>query len=164
MAIKIIRSGTLVYTGFCSRCGCEFSYDLGDLKLSTGNRISCPTCGEYFFHPVQARTLNSFGWANCTNTDPCTECAWHILVMQNGSYTGESPCTWCSKRLETQIQQAYRQKLVLDSMDSSAPFGSDTTCLCSGDIWAQKTSCEECCCDSTEAKIKPLAACGPCGV
>ena len=64
MAIKIIKPGILAYTGFCSRCGCEFSYELSDFKLSTGNRISCPTCGEYFYHPAQTRTLNSYGCNN----------------------------------------------------------------------------------------------------
>jgi DNA-directed RNA polymerase subunit RPC12/RpoP len=163
MAIKIIKSGTLVYIGFCSRCGCEFSYDLGDLKLSTGNRISCPTCGEYFFHPVQTRTLNSFGFDNQATNNPCADCAWPQLVAQNGSYTGDSPCNWCPKIQNTGIQLAYQKKSILAD---STFCGSEATCLCKGDIWVQKGDCVECdsCTNSVDAEVRSLTACESCQV
>jgi hypothetical protein len=153
MAIKIIKPGTLVYTGFCSRCGCEFSYELSDLNLS--GICKCPTCKEEYYHPAQTRTLNSFGYDNQATNNPCADCAWPQFVAQNGSYTGDSPCNWCPKIQNTGIQLAYQKKSILAD---STFCGSEVTCLCKGDVWAQKDDGigYDSCINSTAAEVRPM--------
>ena len=59
MAIKITKPGQTVFHGFCDRCGCEFTYELVDLKLSAvGNKVSCPTCGKNFMASVSGVALS----------------------------------------------------------------------------------------------------------
>ena len=38
--IKITKHGQKEFHGFCTWCGCEFTYEISDLKLSaTGNKL-----------------------------------------------------------------------------------------------------------------------------
>ena len=102
MAIKITKPGQTVFHGFCDRCGCEFTYELIDLKLSAvGNKVSCPTCGKDYLHPtmVQNPTLQTgigYQWPSDA-TDPCAGCEWLNNLKNNGLYVGDTPCTWCNK-------------------------------------------------------------------
>ena len=102
MAIKITKPGQTVFHGFCDRCGCEFTYELIDLKLSAvGNKVSCPTCGKDYLHPtmVQDPTLQTgigYKWPS-DSTDPCAGCAWRENLLRDGIYIGDTPCTWCNK-------------------------------------------------------------------
>ena len=102
MAIKITKPGQTVFHGFCDRCGCEFTYELIDLKLSAvGNKVSCPTCGKDYIHPtmVQNPTLQTgigYQWPSDA-TDPCAGCAWRENLLRDGLYIGDTPCTWCNK-------------------------------------------------------------------
>ena len=45
--IKIIKDGQKEFIAKCSTCGCEFSYQLIDIKLGS---IVCPCCGHYVAH------------------------------------------------------------------------------------------------------------------
>lgn len=111
--VKIITPGQTEFVGFCERCGCEFSYELGDLKLSHANRIACPTCGQDVYHRnffKMQETVPSI-YKICQEgfcpsipvpspteeTDSCTECEWLKTLQKNGSYVGDTPCTWCPK-------------------------------------------------------------------
>ena len=102
MAIKITKPGQKEFHGFCDRCGCEFTYELVDLKLSAvGNKVSCPTCGKDYLHPtmVQNPTLQTgivYQWPS-DSTDPCAGCVWRSNLEQGGIYIGDTPCTWCNK-------------------------------------------------------------------
>lgn len=100
--IKITKPGQKEFHGFCDRCGCEFTYELADLKLSAvGNKVSCPTCGKDYHHPamVQNPTIPGgigYQWPS-DSTDPCAGCSWRERLLRDGVYTGDTPCTWCNK-------------------------------------------------------------------
>ncbi len=112
MAIKIVKTGQKEFHGFCRWCGCEFTYEISDLKLSaTGNKLYCPTCGKEYYHPsmVQDPTIpGGIGRLqtypepipcipDMTKTDPCAGCAWRENLYRNGVYVGDTPCQWCDK-------------------------------------------------------------------
>ena len=102
MAIKITKPGQKEFHAFCKWCGCEFTYEISDLKLSaTSDKVSCPTCGKDYHHPsmVQNPTLQTgigYQWPSDA-TDPCAGCEWLNNLMNNGLYVGDTPCTWCNK-------------------------------------------------------------------
>jgi hypothetical protein len=113
MAIKITKPGQKEFHGFCKWCGCEFTYEISDLKLSaTSDKVSCPTCGKDYHHPsmVQDPTIpGGIGrlqtWPpepipctpDMTKTDPCAGCVWRENLLRDGLYIGDTPCTWCDK-------------------------------------------------------------------
>lgn len=45
--IKIIKDGQKDFIAKCPTCGCEFSYQLGDIGLGS---VVCPCCGHYVVH------------------------------------------------------------------------------------------------------------------
>lgn len=45
--IKIIKDGQKDFIAKCPTCGCEFSYQLIDIGLSS---VVCPCCGGYVVH------------------------------------------------------------------------------------------------------------------
>ncbi len=45
--IKIIKDGQKDFIAKCQTCGCEFSYQLGDIGLGS---VVCPCCGHYVAH------------------------------------------------------------------------------------------------------------------
>ncbi len=112
--IKITRPGQKEFHGFCKWCGCEFTYEISDLKLSaTSDKVSCPTCGKDYHHPsmVQDPTIpRGIGpklWGDrltpaiiptdISSTDPCADCVWRENLLRDGIYVGDTPCTWCNK-------------------------------------------------------------------
>ena len=115
--IKITKPGQKEFHGFCKWCGCEFTYEISDLKLSaTSDKLDCPTCGKTYHHPsmVQDPTipggigygrLQDITWPpdpipctlDMTKTDPCAGCAWRENLLRDGLYVGDTPCTWCNK-------------------------------------------------------------------
>ena len=115
MAIKITKSGQKEFHGFCKWCGCEFTYEISDLKLSaTGDKLNCPTCGKDYHHnmmvqdptiPGGIRRLQDISWPpdpipctpDMTKTDPCAGCVWRENLYRDGIYVGDTPCTWCDK-------------------------------------------------------------------
>ena len=120
MAIKIIKEGRKTFIAFCERCGCEFTYDLADLKLScASDKIVCPTCGKDYYHPAMIQdcaTPNDIGrlqtWPLETHNDPCEGCAWKTSLRSPGTYIGDSPCTWCTKNQVTCKVQAVQPSLI----------------------------------------------------
>lgn len=115
--VKITKPGQKEFHGFCKWCGCEFTYEISDLKLSaTSDRVSCPTCGKDYHHPsmiqdptipggIGYRGLQDITWPpnpipctpDMTKTDPCAGCAWRENLLRDGLYVGDTPCTWCNK-------------------------------------------------------------------
>lgn len=54
MAIKILKEGQKEFAAHCKWCGCEFTYEISDLKLSvTGDKLDCPCCGKTYYHAMQ---------------------------------------------------------------------------------------------------------------
>jgi hypothetical protein len=100
--IKITKHGQKEFHGFCKWCGCEFTYEISDLKLSaTSDKVSCPTCGKDYHHPamVQNPTIPGgigYQWPS-DSTDPCAGCSWRENLLRDGVYIGDTPCTWCNK-------------------------------------------------------------------
>lgn len=45
--IKIIKDGQKDFIAKCPTCGCEFSYQLIDIKLGS---VTCPCCEGYVAH------------------------------------------------------------------------------------------------------------------
>lgn len=111
--IKVIKPGQKEFSATCAMCGCEFTYEISDLKLSaTSGKISCPTCGMDYHHPSRAQDpiipggierLHDITWPPepipCTDQDkdPCAECDWMKKLIRDGTYVGDTPCTWCNK-------------------------------------------------------------------
>ena len=97
--IKIIKAGQTIFHGFCERCGCEFTYELSDLKLSSaGNKVSCPTCGRDYYHPTMLQNITipgsiGYQWPS-DSTNPCAGCVYRDNLKH---YVGDTPCTWCDK-------------------------------------------------------------------
>lgn len=122
MAIKITKPGQKEFHGFCKWCGCEFTYEISDLKLfATGDKLDCPTCGKTYYHSsmVQDPTIpGGIGrlqaWPpepipctpDMTKTDPCAGCAWRENLLRDGLYIGDTPCTWCNKNRFNTISSA----------------------------------------------------------
>ena len=146
MAIKITKPGQKEFHGFCKWCGCQFTYEISDLKLSaTGDKLDCPTCGKTYHHPsmVQDPTIPGGIWPLQTlpfetYNDPCEGCAWKDNLGKLGTYVGDTPCTWCAKKQITnlvagvplEIQQEPYMTLCTDNAtltNQIFPHG-DSTC------------------------------------
>ena len=113
MAIKITKAGQKEFHGFCKWCGCEFTYEISDLKLSaTGDKLDCPTCGKTYHHNMMVQDPTIPGgigrlqtWPpdpipctpDMTKSDPCAGCTWRENLLRDGLYIGDTPCTWCNK-------------------------------------------------------------------
>jgi hypothetical protein len=111
--IKITKPGQKEFHGFCKWCGCEFTYEISDLKLSaTSDKVSCPTCGKDYYHNMMIQDPTIPGgigrlqtWPpdpipctpDMTKTDPCAGCTWRERLLRDGVYVGDTPCTWCDK-------------------------------------------------------------------
>lgn len=46
--IEVIKHGKKKFRAVCSNCGCEFTYEVEDIKLGS---VTCPDCGDYVAHP-----------------------------------------------------------------------------------------------------------------
>jgi hypothetical protein len=113
MAIKITKPGQKEFHAFCKWCGCEFTYEISDIKLSaTSDKVSCPTCGKDYHHNMMVQDPTIPGgigrlqtWPpepipctpDMTKTDPCAGCVWRENLLRDGIYIGDTPCTWCNK-------------------------------------------------------------------
>lgn len=104
--IKVIKEGKKEFHGFCSICGCQFIYELTDLRLSASNDfVECPTCGKKYYHPSKVHNPTIPGGieykcpsdaTQTHNDNSCAGCAWDLYLAQNpGTYVGDTPCTWC---------------------------------------------------------------------
>ena len=63
--IKIIKDGQKEFTTKCDTCGCEFSYQLVDIGLSS---VKCPCCGNYVAH----KKFKGPSFVTDTHAIPCT--------------------------------------------------------------------------------------------
>lgn len=143
MAIKITKAGQKEFHGFCKWCGCEFTYEISDLKLSaTGDKLDCPTCGKTYQHNMMIQDPTIPGgigrlqsWPpepipctpDMTKTDPCAGCTWRENLLRDGLYIGDTPCTWCAKNKFNNISE-FKQSV------------SDYTTPCVNDLDVQFTT------------------------
>lgn len=150
--IKITKPGQKEFHGFCRWCGCEFTYEISDLKLSAaGNKLECPTCGKDYFHQSMIQDPTIPGgverlqtWPpepipctpDMTKTDPCAGCVWRENLLRDGLYVGDTPCTWCNKN-----------KFNTATMVMPNQSFSDYTTLCGGKAPDAHFTSKECNCD-----------------
>ncbi len=178
MAIKVVKPGQTEFTGFCERCGCEFTYELLDLKLRHSDTVACPTCGKDFYHvsrvkkleyePAIPRGIGDLTWPpdpipcitpGTNQTDPCAGCVWKEHMKQNEVYIGDTPCTWCNKNrfnVITSVQPSIKDYITPCTNDLNAHLAS-TSCT-SKDVASTYTSPE----DITQGVVMQtiLNACG----
>lgn len=182
MAIKITKAGQKEFHGFCKWCGCEFTYEISDLKLSaTGDKLDCPTCGKTYHHNMMVQDPTIPGgigrlqtWPpepipctpDMTKTDPCAGCAWRENLLRDGLYIGDTPCTWCNKnRFNTatctsiQGTSTLEQYINPDIKDLDAKYTSSTSCDTNGTKYTTAYSNAE---DITQGTVMQtiLNACG----
>ena len=63
--IKVIKDGQKDFIAKCPTCGCEFSYQLGDIGV---NSVVCPCCGHYVIH----KEFKGPSLVTDTHAIPCT--------------------------------------------------------------------------------------------
>ena len=109
--IRIIKPGNKIkYTITCPDCGCEFEYDIDDVKTDHSialttypvkfeRYVNCPCCGKRLHHDYTNGepfiTWDSIpcsttpGWSDC---DKCPNKPDPDKIV-----VGDTPCTWCKK-------------------------------------------------------------------
>lgn len=123
MAIRIIKEGKKTkFTKTCSECGCEFEYELEDIKTDYNvcltsypakynTYVVCPCCGKHIHHG----TTLADDWPRTpigpqvyyTNTPTtlennlydCDKCP--NKPDPNHPVVGDTPCTRCLKNVPT---------------------------------------------------------------
>lgn len=158
MAIKITKPGQKEFHGFCNWCGCEFTYEISDLKLSaTGDKLDCPTCGKDYHHPSRNKSgpvpleLPNITWPpepipciepNTTQTDLCAGCSWKEYLKQGGIYVGDTPCTWCTKNRFNVItaQPSINDYITLCGVKSQEAHLTTKECNCGPNAVCSKCS------------------------
>ena len=57
MAIEVIKHGKQTFKEVCSRCGCEFTYQLEDLKedIFHNHYVKCPDCQTKISHKNEVK-------------------------------------------------------------------------------------------------------------
>lgn len=173
MAIKITKAGQKEFHGFCKWCGCEFIYEISDLKLSaTGDKLDCPTCGKDYHHPsmnkpgptpITTPVLPDISWPY-DSTDPCAGCVWRENLLRDGLYIGDTPCTWCNKNRFNTIIGIADNISVKDYMtpcinDLNVQFTTSTSSELSGTKYTTASNNTE---DITQGAVMQtiLNACG----
>ena len=101
MAIKIIKEGKKEDHATCLQCGCEFIYELEDVKYNSF--VECPCCSQNIYHngyqltvsnPIKDSNLSFITINTVDNKNPCETCNWY-KTMKGTTYIGDTPCTWC---------------------------------------------------------------------
>jgi hypothetical protein len=163
MAIKITKPGQKEFHGFCKWCGCEFTYEISDLRLSaTSDKVSCPTCGKDYHHPsmVQDPTIPGgigYQWPS-DSADPCAGCAWRENLLRDGLYIGDTPCTWCNKSKCNNITCSTSplngtiqgNDISLKSYLTDYAAGNSVCSCTSKEVPSTYTTASNGCCDDTE--------------
>ena len=89
--IKIIKDGQRDFIAKCATCGCEFSYQLVDIGLSS---VKCPYCGNYVAH----KKFKEPSFVTDTHAIPCT-------------VTQQTTANWIAPDITTASSNAYSDSL-----------------------------------------------------
>ena len=89
--IKIIKDGQKEFTTKCDTCGCEFSYQLVDIGLSS---VKCPYCGNYVAH----KEFKGPSFVTDTHAIPCT-------------VTQQTTANWIASDVTVTSSNAYSDSL-----------------------------------------------------
>ena len=70
--IEVIKHGQKKFKTICTNCGCEFTYELSDMKPLGG--VDCPDCGEYVVHQIfENNNGNLYYPPNCRGVEKMTK-------------------------------------------------------------------------------------------
>ena len=70
--IEVIKHGQKKFKATCTNCGCEFTYELSDMKPLGG--VDCPDCGEYVVHQIfENNNGNLYYPPNCRGVEKMAE-------------------------------------------------------------------------------------------
>ena len=59
MTVKIVRKRLEPFPGHCSYCGCDFTYELEDVKHGPlKNCVACPNCSHECLHDGECGTVS----------------------------------------------------------------------------------------------------------
>lgn len=125
--IKIIKEGKKEFNAVCTTCGCEFSYELNDLKKGIAySTIKCPYCGDEIVHSdvgkeyAQGVFISPENNTNGTAPDPIKDnMVWETpeykklieTIKQQPYYVDcnkqTSPCETCSFNLRLKTGEIY---------------------------------------------------------
>jgi len=110
--IKILKEGKpQKFTKTCLECGCEFEYELEDIKTDYtlcltsypgqyNTYVICPCCGNSIHHGTIRENLEVPTKINTMKVEDnhCETCPNRFGPMDGlGNPTaGDSPCQWCS--------------------------------------------------------------------
>ena len=89
--IKIIKDGQRDFIAKCATCGCEFSYQLVDIGLSS---VKCPYCGNYVAH----KKFKEPSFVTDTHAIPCTA-------------TQQTTANWIASDVTVTSSNAYSDSL-----------------------------------------------------
>ena len=109
MAIKVIKHGSRVFKAICPICGCEFEYEVEDLKEEADTEsltynakvriVKCPDCGEKIKHQEYKEVYPDRGWPTYPSPTfpsypqtPWTPTYPNIIYTTNGT---ELDCDKC---------------------------------------------------------------------
>ena len=99
--IEIIKKGHKKFRDTCFKCGCEYSYELEDVKKDC---VKCPQCGTLNAHmprvnAIPAEPTPYIGQVTTTTVMPrirsCHDCDFYKSLTNGQVYVGDSPCYYC---------------------------------------------------------------------
>lgn len=51
--VKMIKEGQNKSIATCTKCGCQFEYELEDVVDYLGDSVGCPYCGTKYYHRIK---------------------------------------------------------------------------------------------------------------
>lgn len=103
--IEVIKHGKTKFRAVCSNCGCEFTYELCDIKALGG--IDCPDCGHYvaperpYWISTESKPEDNKAELTTTNTDK-SKVVGSLYGTQGDVYTTEK---------DLEIQQIFKDQM-----------------------------------------------------
>lgn len=118
--IEVIKHGQKKFKAICTNCGCEFTYELSDMKPLGG--VDCPDCGEYVVHQIFGNNNGNLYYPpNCRGVEKMAVIG---CVRNPQAHTAEE----CAKCDFKQGQcNAYRHAEALYNAGYRKTFTSDLT-------------------------------------
>ena len=110
--IRILKEGKpQKYITTCSECGCEFEYELEDVKIEYSicltsypgkynTYVICPCCGTPIHHDIVQEKVEvpkiDYPSKEIEN-NPCETCIYRFGPRDGlgNPIAGDSPCQWC---------------------------------------------------------------------
>ena len=119
--IKIIKDGQKDFIARCSTCGCEFSYQLGDIGMGS---VVCPCCGGYVAH----KEFKGPSVVTDTHDIPCTVTQQTTVNWIAPDVTAASSnCYGYEPKPTTDCGEAGDERICRACWDRPTPEQTETT-------------------------------------